>query len=166
MFAKGVADRNHKLPYRNIVGRSQWQRSYAGRKGFHLDRGEVAVGIGSDHAGGTPLAVGKDDLERAGAFYDMIVGNNVPLIVVDKARTAADGGVNNVDDGWVCLRVELDQSILQCEVAAHARRSRVSHRMAWRRRRRGWQDDGLITRLCGRGRNLLAAAPTEDDGEH
>ena len=62
-----------------------------------------------------------------GPFHDVIVSNNVPLVVVHKAGAAAKRSVNNVDDGGVCLRIELDQSILQCKVTAHARLGRECH---------------------------------------
>ena len=127
MFAKRIADRDHKLAYGDVIGGGQWQRAHAVRQRIHLDHGEVAVSIGSDHAGGTPLAIGKDDLKRTRAFHDVIVGNDVPLIVVHKAGAAAEGGVNDVDDGGVGLRVQLDQPILQCKVTAHAGLSRVCH---------------------------------------
>ena len=127
MFAKGVADRYHKLAYCDVLSGGQWQRSHACRQGIHLDHGEVTVYISSDHAGGTPLAIGEDDLKRARAFYDVIVGNDVPLIVVHKAGATADRGVDDVDDGRVGLRVQLDQPILQCEVTAQARLSRERH---------------------------------------
>jgi hypothetical protein len=68
---------------------------------WHFKHGEVAIDVVADQLCCGAGAVGEDDLVATPAVHNVIVGDDVPLIVVDEAAAATQGGHDNVDDGGI-----------------------------------------------------------------
>ena len=89
--AEGVADGGHAHPNDDLLHATHAHRNQRVARWVNAQHRKIAVHVGANHLGNRDCAVTKGDLHLVCAFHHMVVGDNMPVEIPDKAGAAAKG---------------------------------------------------------------------------